>query len=99
MGEHRDDEKDLDRTAPIASVSLGQPRDFIFRHKDSRGKNAKCDIAPVKIELANGSLLMMNCPTNQYWYHSLPKRANAIQPRINMTFRKMVTPVKATQRN
>ena len=38
MGEHKDDEKDLDAHAPIASLSLGQPRDFYFKHQDCRGK-------------------------------------------------------------
>uniref|UniRef100_A0A8P4FWP3 DNA oxidative demethylase ALKBH2 n=1 Tax=Dicentrarchus labrax TaxID=13489 RepID=A0A8P4FWP3_DICLA len=38
MGEHRDDEKELDPLCPIASVSLGAPRDFVFRHRDTRGK-------------------------------------------------------------
>ncbi|KAL4223357.1 Alpha-ketoglutarate-dependent dioxygenase alkB 2 [Mactra antiquata] len=74
MGEHRDDEKDLVQGHPIASLSLGQPRDFIFKHADSRGKNAKCNIDPVKIELQHGSLLLMNHPTNTFWYHSLPQR-------------------------
>ena len=34
MGEHRDNETDLDRSAPTASLSFGQPRDFVFRHKN-----------------------------------------------------------------
>ncbi|XP_078681537.1 DNA oxidative demethylase ALKBH2-like [Branchiostoma floridae x Branchiostoma belcheri] len=91
MGEHRDDEKDLVRDAPIASLSLGQKRDFIFKHCDARGKNAKRAIDPVKLELEHGSLLMMNYPTNHYWYHSLPVRKKALGVRINMTFRSMVT--------
>lgn len=90
MGEHRDDEKDLVAGYPIASLSLGQPRDFIFKHADARGKNAKRKIDTVKIELAHGSLLMMKEPTNTYWYHSLPQRKKLTQVRINMTFRKMV---------
>ncbi|XP_078596750.1 DNA oxidative demethylase ALKBH2-like [Branchiostoma floridae x Branchiostoma japonicum] len=91
MGEHRDDEKDLVREAPIASLSLGQKRDFIFKHCDARGKSAKRAIDPVKLELEHGSLLMMNYPTNRYWYHSLPVRKKALGVRINMTFRSMVT--------
>lgn len=90
MGEHRDDEKDLDLHHPIASLSLGQHRDFIFRHKDARGKNKTRDIDPIKLELEHGSLLMMNPPTNDFWYHSLPRRANQTGVRINMTFRKIL---------
>ena len=90
MGEHRDDEADLVARSAIASVSLGQARDFIFRHADARGRSAKRKIEPVKLELSHGSLLMMNHPTNVYWYHSLPVRKKAVFPRINLTFREMV---------
>ncbi|XP_064618846.1 DNA oxidative demethylase ALKBH2-like isoform X2 [Lineus longissimus] len=89
MGEHRDDEKDLVKTAPIASLTLGQSRDFIFKHCEARGKNAERKIDPVKVVLEHGCLLMMNHPTNTYWYHALPVRKGVKNVRINMTFRKM----------
>ncbi|XP_028312272.1 DNA oxidative demethylase ALKBH2 [Gouania willdenowi] len=89
MGEHRDDERELDPLWPIASVSLGATRDFIFRHRDARGKQSNRRIQPVKLELANGSLLLMNPPTNSMWYHSLPIRKKVIRPRINLTFRRI----------
>ena len=38
MGEHRDNEQELVQTAPIVSLSFGQTRDFVLRHKDSRGR-------------------------------------------------------------
>lgn len=90
MGEHRDDEKELDPLCPIASVSLGAKRDFIFRHRDARGKSVQRQIEPVKLELAHGSLLLMNRPTNTFWYHSLPVRKKVLQPRINLTFRRIL---------
>ncbi|XP_074525468.1 DNA oxidative demethylase ALKBH2 isoform X2 [Halichoeres trimaculatus] len=90
MGEHRDDEKELDPLCPIASVSLGAARDFIFRHRDNRGKQNRRHIEPVKLELAHGSLLLMNSPTNTFWYHSLPARKKIILPRINLTFRRIL---------
>lgn len=90
MGEHRDDEVDLVPKSSIASLSLGQARDFVFRHKDARGRAAQRKIDPVKFELSHGSLLMMNHPTNVFWFHSLPVRKKAICPRINFTFRQMV---------
>ncbi|KAK2837283.1 hypothetical protein Q5P01_014495 [Channa striata] len=90
IGEHRDDEKELDPLCPIASVSLGAARDFIFRHRDTRGKQNCRHIEPVKMELAHGSLLLMNQPTNTYWYHSLPVRKKVLLPRINLTFRRIV---------
>ncbi|XP_062445859.1 DNA oxidative demethylase ALKBH2 [Rhea pennata] len=90
IGEHRDDERELVPRSPIASVSFGACRDFIFRHCDSRGKNATRHIKPIKLQLAHGSLLMMKYPTNVYWYHSLPIRKRVLAPRINLTFRKVM---------
>ena len=90
MGEHQDNERDLCSESPIVSLTFGQERDFVFRHKDSRGRAAKRkDIAPVKLCLAHGSLLVMNPPTNTEWYHALPIRKKAPMPRINITFRAM----------
>uniref|UniRef100_A0A8C0FMQ1 DNA oxidative demethylase ALKBH2 n=1 Tax=Bubo bubo TaxID=30461 RepID=A0A8C0FMQ1_BUBBB len=89
--EHRDDERELVPRSPIASVSFGACRDFVFRHCDSRGKNATRHIEPIKLQLAHGSLLLMKYPTNVYWYHSLPTRKRVLAPRINLTFRKVIT--------
>ncbi|XP_045890233.1 DNA oxidative demethylase ALKBH2 [Micropterus dolomieu] len=97
MGEHRDDEKELDPLCPIASVSLGAARDFIFRHRDARGKQSRRQIELVKLELAHGSLLLMNPPTNTFWYHSLPARKKIFLPRINLTFRRILLDRKKLQ--
>ncbi|NXV83963.1 ALKB2 demethylase, partial [Atlantisia rogersi] len=94
IGEHRDDERELVPRSPIASVSFGACRDFVFRHCDSRGKNATRCIKPIKLQLAHGSLLLMKYPTNVYWYHSLPIRRRVLAPRINLTFRKMIPVAK-----
>ncbi|CAG9783443.1 unnamed protein product [Diatraea saccharalis] len=92
MGEHRDNEPELDSNYPITSVSLGQDRDFILKHKDARkSAGAKIPIPPVKLTLEHGSILLMNPPTNSIWYHSLPVRKRVLNPRINLTFRKMRT--------
>jgi len=94
MGEHKDDEEELVKGAPIASLSLGQPRDFVFRHQDAKNNTGDSVAAPppVKIKLESGSLLVMKPPTNDFWYHSLPKRSIKSAPgvRINMTFRQMM---------
>lgn len=91
MGEHQDDERDLELSAPIASLSLGRSRDFVFRHASVKRKQTKPvgNTDNIKIELTSGSLLLMNYPTNLHWYHSLPKRKNLPGVRINMTFRVM----------
>ncbi|XP_072456286.1 DNA oxidative demethylase ALKBH2 isoform X1 [Notamacropus eugenii] len=90
IGEHRDDESELAPRSPIASVSFGACRDFFFRHRDSRGKKPSRHVEAVKIQLAHGSLLMMNYPTNVHWYHSLPIRKRILAPRVNLTFRNIL---------
>ncbi|XP_042863600.1 DNA oxidative demethylase ALKBH2-like isoform X2 [Penaeus japonicus] len=89
MGEHKDDEKDLDHNTPIASISLGQPRDFYFRHQDARPPKSM-KIEKVSMLLEHGSLLLMNPPTNNFWYHALPPRKSAGGLRINLTFRRIL---------
>ena len=79
MGWHSDDEKELDQTAPIASISFGGERKFAFKHK--------FDQTSVSLALANGSVLLMHAPTQQYWQHSLAKTKRHVAPRINLTFR------------
>ncbi|KAK9503681.1 hypothetical protein O3M35_010190 [Rhynocoris fuscipes] len=87
IGEHRDDESELDVDAGIVSISLGQVRDFVLRHADHKARVRV--IKPIKIALDHGSLLHMLPPTNVYWYHSLPVRKRATGVRINLTFRKV----------
>ncbi|XP_062502206.1 DNA oxidative demethylase ALKBH2-like [Corticium candelabrum] len=90
IGEHKDDEKDLLPDSPIASVTFGQEREFVFRHEDLHFKRRRSDeIPPVKLMLKHGSLLVMNSPTNKFWYHSLPVRRAVTQTRVNLTFRQM----------
>ena len=82
MGWHSDDEKELDSTAPIASVSLGARRKFAFRHKQ--------DKTTVPVFLEHGSLLVMYPPIQEHWHHSLLKTKTVTDPRINLTFRKIL---------
>ena len=89
MGEHRDNEKQLKKFAPIAALSFGEVRDIVFKHKDARGKNRTRNIPPVTVPLEHGSVLLMEHPTNEYWYHSVPVRAKVNNVRINLTFRQM----------
>ncbi|NNE43162.1 MAG: alpha-ketoglutarate-dependent dioxygenase AlkB [Gemmatimonadetes bacterium] len=82
MGYHRDDEPEID-PACIASVSFGATRRFKLRHRESR--------EVVTVELADGSLLLMNdCQTA--WEHGVPKTRRALGGRINLTFRRMRAP-------
>ena len=84
MGWHSDDERELGIDPIIASLSFGANRDFIFKHKtDKRFEN-------IKIHLKSGSLLLMLGSTQHHWKHSLPKRLKVKEPRINLTFRKIL---------
>jgi alkylated DNA repair dioxygenase AlkB len=83
MGWHADDEKELGPNPTIASISLGATRAFKFRHKNEQG-------SALKLELASGSLLLMQGETQHYWQHEVPKSKRIDAPRINLTFRRIV---------
>ncbi|RDD36485.1 DNA oxidative demethylase ALKBH2 [Trichoplax sp. H2] len=92
ISEHRDNEKELQPRSSIVSLSLGQTRDFVLRHKSVRNRklqalNTQIIDEKIVLPLPHGSLLSMNYPTNENWYHSLPVRKSALSVRINMTFR------------
>ncbi|NXN78081.1 ALKB2 demethylase, partial [Bombycilla garrulus] len=87
IGEHRDDEKELDPLSPIASVSFGACRDFVFRRRGPRGLQGP---ARITLPLAHGSLLLIKHPTNLHWHHSLPPRRRVLAPRVNLTFRRVL---------
>jgi alkylated DNA repair dioxygenase AlkB len=82
MGMHSDDEAELGRDPVIASLSLGATRTFILRHKTSK--------RTVKLDLTDGSLLLMGGTLQQHWLHGINKTAKPTQPRLNMTFRFIV---------
>ena len=84
MGWHSDDEKELGIDPIIASLSFGANRDFIFKHKTDKS------FEKIKIHLKSGSLLIMSGSTQHYWKHSLPKRLKIREPRVNLTFRKIL---------
>ncbi len=81
MGWHADDERELDPTAPIASLSLGAARTFRFRSRSPDGPG------PVALELGHGELVVMDAPTQEHWQHALPRRLRVRSPRVNLTFR------------
>lgn len=83
MGWHADDEKELGTRSTIASLSLGAARDIHFKSKSGKDEL-------IKLNLASGSLLIMEGDTQQYWLHHIPKRARCTTPRINLTFRNII---------
>jgi alkylated DNA repair dioxygenase AlkB len=80
MSWHSDDEKVMEKHGTIASLSLGAPRNFDFKHKHTGMKQ--------RILLENGSLLEMKGGTQQQYFHQLPKSVKLKEARINLTFRR-----------
>jgi alkylated DNA repair dioxygenase AlkB len=83
MGMHSDDEPELGKQPVIASLSLGEERSFLLRHKYRK------DIGPVKLFLSSGSMLVMRGDTQSHWKHGITKERKPCGPRINLTFRKV----------
>jgi len=83
VGFHSDDEPELGEQPVIASLSLGEERTFILKHKTSR------HLAPLRLRLGSGSLLLMRGDTQRCWRHGVPKETRPCGPRVNLTFRQI----------
>lgn len=83
MAWHSDGEKDLRKNGAIGSLSFGAERKFCFKHKQTGEK--------IDVFLEAGSLLVMKGETQTHWLHRLPPSIKIHQPRINLTFRTIVT--------
>ncbi len=83
MGCHADDEKELGIDPSIASLSLGDERQFRLHHKKTKRS--------LNIDLQHGDLLVMGGTCQRYWLHSVPKTKAHKTARINLTFRKILT--------
>lgn len=83
MAWHSDGEKDLKKNGAIASLSFGAERKFGFKHKENK--------QTTYVFLAHGSLLVMKGTTQTHWLHRLPPTKSVKRPRINLTFRTIVT--------
>lgn len=79
MWRHSDDEVELWPDPVIASITLGNPRKFSLRHKQSKKR--------IDIILENGSLLLMKKGSQIQREHSIPKTTKILWPRINLTRR------------
>lgn len=77
---HSDNERELGTDPVVASLSLGQVRQFDFRHKQDHSRK-------YSLQLTNGSLLIMKGDLQHHWEHRIPKSAKTLGPRINLTFR------------
>jgi alkylated DNA repair dioxygenase AlkB len=79
VGLHADSEPEMGPV--IASVSLGAER--LFRLKAQNGAVAFAERLP------HGSLFIMAGQTQKNFKHELPKEPDIVQPRINLTFRRI----------
>lgn len=84
MGMHSDNEPELGERPIIASLSLGEERTLIFKHK------LRKDLKPVRMRLESGSLLLMKGQTQQYWKHGIGKENQPCGSRVNLTFRRIL---------
>lgn len=83
MAWHSDDETSLDRCGAIASLSFGAERKFALKHKQT-GQTTS-------LILESGSLLVMKGETQINWLHRLPPTKKITRPRVNLTFRTIIT--------
>jgi alkylated DNA repair dioxygenase AlkB len=84
VGFHSDAEPELGEQPVIASLSLGEERIFVLKHKTLK------HVEPVRLRLASGSLLLMKGDTQRCWRHGVPKESRPCGPRINLTFRQII---------
>ena len=77
MGFHSDDEPELGDCPTIASLSLGDERIFILKHK------SKIDVKSFRLKLASGSLLLMKGDTQKNWKHGINKEVRRCCPLSN----------------
>jgi alkylated DNA repair dioxygenase AlkB len=83
IGWHADDERDLADGSPIASCSFGAARFFDLRRRDDQRDKTR-------VNLTNGSLIVMGRGTQTHYHHQIPQQAKIAQPRYNLTFRVVV---------
>ena len=83
LGWHSDDELVNGPEPLIASISLGAERRFDMRHRESG------EIATAM--LSHGSLLVMSGLSQRCWEHRIPKMPRMEDPRVNLTFRRLVS--------
>ncbi|BGP44053.1 hypothetical protein JCM10449v2_008110 [Rhodotorula kratochvilovae] len=89
IGKHRDNRENR----VIASLSLGAPRTFILTHDRPPPSVDPASALQYthRLQLASGSLLVMQGATQQRWKHEIPREKRAVRDcRISLTFRQLV---------
>lgn len=84
VGWHSDDEPELGLNPTVASISFGAVRPFELKHK------SRHDLEKIRLMVPSGSLLLMGGTIQHNWLHQLPKVRSINEPRINLTFRRIL---------
>jgi|SRR5436190_5458390 len=77
VGMHADDEPGMGNV--IGSLSLGATRNFRIRHNTTKETRS--------FAVRHGTLVIMAGTMQQFWKHEVPKIAENVGERINLTFR------------
>ncbi len=85
QGYHADNEEELGSEPVIASASFGGTRRFLIKEKESVSQRR------FEIALEDGSLLIMRGKLQEHFVHAIAKTKKAVEPRINLTFRRIFT--------
>lgn len=83
VGWHADNEPELGQNPVIASISLGCERTFQLKHRQHPERK-------LALELKSGDLLIMKGALQHHWQHQIPKSRQPCDPRINLTFRRII---------
>tara|TARA_A100001391_G_scaffold143428_1_gene101220 strand:- start:815 stop:1435 length:621 start_codon:yes stop_codon:yes gene_type:complete len=84
MGMHADNEPEMGNV--IGSLSLGATRTFRIKHTQTK--------ETMTFSLGPGSLIIMAGTMQQFWKHEIPKTKQAVEERINLTYRQIVEPAR-----
>lgn len=86
MGMHADDEAELGSEPTVATLTLGATRKFLLKAR--RGGHR------LEYALGDGSLLIMGGRCQAEYVHGVPKTRAAVSPRLSITFRRIVAPMR-----
>lgn len=76
---HSDDERFLGNNPNIASISVGFPRPFLLKNKETKETE--------EFQLNHGDLFVMQNNCQKDYTHSIPKQKTLCFPRVSLTFR------------
>ena len=76
---HSDNENFLGKSPTIASITTGQQRPFLLKHKITK--------AVETFNLSHGSLFIMKDNCQEDYFHSVPKQKQSLNQKISITFR------------